>query len=186
MSEPVDDLRFTVLRNAIYHSERRQFLDRMNRLMSLIVVMAGTAAVGDLGTLFGLSGSAKVMAAIAAFAATIQLVFDLPSKARTHEFLQRRFYELAAEIEESGQAAVEPDAVHRWNSLLNRMYAEEPPPMRALDAVAYNAALESLGRNKAGLIVLTAWQSISRQVLPFNGVYFPTLGDGPTNGTRRV
>ena len=52
------DLRFEALRNAIYHTARRMFLDRCSRLLNLIVIVAGASAVGQLGNAFGITDSA--------------------------------------------------------------------------------------------------------------------------------
>jgi len=130
----------------------------------------GTAAVADIGELFDFPHSQVAFAAVAALAGLIQLVFDTVGLARTHEFLQRRFYELVAEIAEN-LSPTEADAA-RWESALNRLYAEEKPPMRALDAVSYNSALESLGMSQQGRIPIKWHQSALRQILPFNGSSF--------------
>jgi hypothetical protein len=71
------------------------------------------------------------------------LVFDPAGLARTHEFLQRRFYELVAEISETGKPS-EVDLA-RWVSVINRLYAEEKPPMRALDAIPTTLQLTAWG-----------------------------------------
>jgi hypothetical protein len=36
-------------------------------------------------------------------------------------------------------------AAAKWQADLNLIYADEPPPMRALDAIAHNKACDSLG-----------------------------------------
>ena len=76
------------------------------------------------------------------FFATAQLVFDFGGAARQHEFLQRRYYELLSEIETS-----DPDdrALERkWSAKLLTITADEPMTMRALDAIAYNKALDAI------------------------------------------
>src|SRR5215203_3370112 len=134
-----DDLRFDAMRNAIYHTARRQYLDSLNRWLNFVIIVAGTAAAGDLGKQFGVE--AAYLAGLTALAGTLQLVFDFSGRARTHEFLQRRYYELIAAISEPRGE----EQIPRWEAELNRLYSEEPPPMRALDAIAYNAACDSLG-----------------------------------------
>jgi hypothetical protein len=64
------------------------------------------------------------------------------------------------------------DDCSKWEAVLNRLYAEEPPPMRALDAISYNAALGSLGRDPKGRIPIKWWQSLLRQIWPFNETAF--------------
>ncbi|ESY02797.1 MULTISPECIES: hypothetical protein [unclassified Mesorhizobium] len=171
MREP-SKINFDALRNAIYHTARRNYYDLLNRLMSLIIVAAGAAAVADFEKTFA---PPAVLAFVATMAGLLQLVFDFGGKARTHEFLQRRFYELTAEIAEADKPS--PSTVRDWEATLKRLYAEEPPPMRAMDAIAYNAAAESLGSDKSKRIYLTWWQIINRYWWAFNGAEFPFVSD---------
>jgi hypothetical protein len=168
MADPIVSLRFDALRNAIYHSSRRHFFDFWNRSLSFLVVAGGALAFADLGRRFHISQ--EMFAAVATTAGLLQLVFDFGSKARTHEFLQRRLYEMIAEMSETKEPTAEQLA--RWEATLNRVYAEEPPPMRALDAVAYNAAVDSLGRGAEHRIPIRWWQSLFRQFWPFNETAF--------------
>lgn len=140
MQQRIKDLHFDALRSAIYHSSRRRFLDLLNRTLSFVVVASGSVA------LVALWYDPPWFAAAAALAGLLQLVFDFGGEARSHEFLQRRFYELIAEITETLDAT-DQDLV-RWKATLIRLYGEELPPMRALDAIAYNAAVDSLGYPK--------------------------------------
>jgi hypothetical protein len=168
LQKKIADLKFEALRNAIYHTARRGVMDTLNRIFSFLVIVSGAAAVGDLGQKFGVTP--QWLAFVAAMAGTTQLVADFGVVARNHEFLQRQFYELIAEI----AAVAEPNAsqVAAWEAKLNRIYGEEPPPMRALDAIAYNAACESLGRQDSRVRV-TWWQSALRHVLMFTAASFP-------------
>jgi hypothetical protein len=168
VEKEISDLRFDAMRNAIYHTARRYFLDRVNRGLTFIVILAGAGVIGQLGSKLGITD--QWLAVIATVAATIQLVFDFGVKARDHEFLQRRFYELIADVAQN-PAPNEAD-VARWRADLQRLYAEEPPPLRALDAIAYNAACDSIGKSHCRVRV-TLWQSLMRHLYPFNGTFFP-------------
>jgi hypothetical protein len=146
----------------------------------------GAGAVGRFGALLGLTDQVLVLAAT--IVATLQLVFDFGVKARDHEFLQRRYYELLSEIE-SGISEIDLLSDHpqeleqygskisSWNAKLLLLYAEEPPPLRALDAVSYNAASDSLGRKMR--VKINFWQNLLRHIYPFNGTSFPYV-DGQT------
>jgi hypothetical protein len=168
MADSLADIRFDCLRNAIYHSSRRAFFDFLNRCLSFVVVASGAAAVADFSTGVGLAP--KTFAFIAAMSGLAQLVFDFSGRARTHEFLQRRFYELAAEISDAKNPNEEKLA--SWRAVLNRLYAEEPPPMRAVDAMAYNAAVDALDRDKKGRIKLEWYHTLFAQWWPFNKTAF--------------
>jgi hypothetical protein len=84
--------KFDALRNAIYHSSRRRFFELLNRSLSFLVVISGTAAVANLHSL-----EPRWLAAMAAIIGALQLVFDFGGRARIHEVLQRRYFELGDE-----------------------------------------------------------------------------------------
>jgi hypothetical protein len=174
------DLRFDILRNAIYHTARRTFLDRTNKYCNFAIIVLGASAVGKFGPLVGLTD--EILIAAATIIATLQLVFDIGVKARDHEFLQRRFYELIAKMERESHhtdsidgseklITAPPSKIAEWSAELFLLYAEEPPPLRALDAVAYNAACDSVNSDKR--VHITFWQNLWRQFYPFNGTSFP-------------
>jgi hypothetical protein len=77
IEKEIAGLRFDALRNAIYHTSRRMFLDRCNRI--LIVILAGAGAVGQMG--YRLGTDDQMLAVVATLAGTLQLVFDLGVKA---------------------------------------------------------------------------------------------------------
>jgi len=68
---------------------------------------------------------------------------------------------------------IDPSAVDiaKWEAELHRLYSEEPAPMRALDAIAYNAASKSLGKKTR--IRIRPWHSIFKQWWAFNESEFP-------------
>jgi hypothetical protein len=161
-------LQFDALRNAIYHSSRRQFLDRLNRTFNFFVIAFGSAAVGDVGRAWEISP--LWFTAVSALAGILQLVFDYGGLARTHEFLQRRFYDLSSEIAETTD--VDEAKCRKWQSALFKLYGEEPAIMWAADAVAWNAALDSLGGNAKERLKICWWHSLFKNLLPFNGTEF--------------
>ncbi|KAF0674336.1 hypothetical protein, partial [Profundibacterium mesophilum] len=61
--------------------------------------------------------------------------------ARDHQTLQRDYYALLAEID----AAVAPDdaTMALWHGRMITLSGDEPPTMRAIDAKAYNDALDA-------------------------------------------
>jgi hypothetical protein len=92
MSEELNP-KFDALRNAIYHSSRRRFFELLNRSLSFLVIVSGTAAVANLEVL-----EPRWWAALAAIVAALQLVFDINVRARTHELLQRRYFDLMLKL----------------------------------------------------------------------------------------
>ena len=138
MASQAWEIKFDVLRNAIYHSSRRRFFELLSRFLSFCVVVSGTAAVANLAVL-----DPRWLAALAAAIGALQLVFDFNGRARLHENLQRRYFELIAVIDAVVEATDQD--VAKWRADLTLIYADEPPPMRALDAIAYNKACDALG-----------------------------------------
>jgi hypothetical protein len=130
------------------------------------VIILGTSAAAELGSGYI---DPKWLAATAAFVATLQLVADFAVSARVHAYLQRRCYELLAELE--GIKSPDESAIAGIRAKLTILYGEEPPPMRALDAVAYNTACDSIGRSSER-VKITFWQSRLRHIYPFYGTEF--------------
>jgi hypothetical protein len=170
-AKKIRDLRFEATRNAMYHAWRKAFLDRWNRFFSLVVVLAGTAAAADLGGKFHFTDSVQYLAFLAAVAGTFQLVFDFGVLAREHDFLQRQYYDLVAQISEETNPS--EATVAKWERDLLRLYADEPAPMRALDALAYNATIEAFGVPGSKRVKVTRWQEFLSQFVPFNRAEFP-------------
>jgi hypothetical protein len=146
MEKEIRDIKFDALRNAIYHASRRRFFELLSRFLSFCVVVSGTVAVANVA-----QWDPRVPAAGAAIIGALQLVFDFNGRARLHENLQRRYFELIAAID--GQMAPSEGEVAKWRSALSLIYADEPPPMRALDAIAHNKACDSLGCGDARVSV---------------------------------
>jgi hypothetical protein len=166
------DPRFDALRNALYHTERRNFLDLLNRSINFLVIVLGAGVVGKAAGSAHLNSDWLELSVV--FVATGQLVFDFGTRAREHEFLQRRYYELLAEIE--ADAGNDPDLARKWSSKLLTISGEEPMTMRALDAVAYNKALDAVCddpeiqeryRQHVGW-----WQYLMRNIFAFHGENF--------------
>lgn len=138
-------LRHMALRNALYHSARRGWLDGWNRFYNLVVILGGTASAGK----FIISGSTADLwlGLVIAGVGALQLVYDFGGRSRTHEFLQRRFYDLMARID----ATLTPtpaDCAH-WRSEITLAAADTPPTLRALDAIMDNQATAALRGSKS-------------------------------------
>lgn len=153
--------RFDALRNAIYHSSRRRFFELLTRSLSFLVVVSGTVAVSGLL-------NPKWLAAAAAVIGASQLVFDFSGRARVHEMLQRKYYDLIAQMD--GVQNPTDSQIGEWQAALNRIYVDEPPPMRALDAIAYNAACRHVGGGQFRIIKF--WHVFLSQIYPFPNTNF--------------
>ncbi|WP_428700177.1 hypothetical protein [Stappia sp.] len=139
MTPDRDNIRFNVLRNALYHTARRMHFERLNRMFNFAVVILGAGAMGDVFARIGVD-LIWIGAAIAAIGA-LQLVLDFGRMARDHQQLQRDYYHLLAEIESA--ASDDPKLCAEWYAQMIRITADEPPVLRALDAKAFNDALDA-------------------------------------------
>jgi hypothetical protein len=134
-----ENIRFNVLRNALYHTARRRTFERWNRLFSFLVVVLGTAAAADAFAAFDVN-QLWIGLAVAVIGA-LQLVLDFGGLARLHMTLQRDYYLLLADIEAKPEASARQCA--DWQGRMIRITADEPPLLRAIDAKAYNDALDA-------------------------------------------
>jgi hypothetical protein len=57
-----------------------------------------------------------------------------------------------------GTANPTEEDFRKWQAALGRIYADEPPPMRALDALSYNAACKSMGYDFEHYRRVNFWQ----------------------------
>lgn len=166
--ERVFQLRHMALRNALYHLARRRFLDGISRTFNLLIILGGTGTAAELSR--GNPNIAFYLGGAIALVGALQLVFDYTGRARLHEILQRRYFSLMADVE----CAISPtsDQCARWYAEFTRAAADEPPTMRALDAIADNqATFALLGGDKPRLKV-SRWQSLTRQIFAHNGGAF--------------
>ncbi|RUX21581.1 hypothetical protein EOA23_25785 [Mesorhizobium sp. M2A.F.Ca.ET.042.01.1.1] len=116
--------------------------------------------------------------AAVSFVAAAQLVFDFGRSARDHQALQRDYYNLLADIEES----IDPDVAKcaSWASRMTRIAGDEPPVLRAMDAKAYNDALDALDSYGAGEHLYIPWyQRFLGGVLSFDGYNYRKLSELP-------
>ncbi|MEH2517185.1 hypothetical protein V1279_002758 [Bradyrhizobium sp. AZCC 1610] len=136
MTEDLSAPKFDALRNAIYHTTRKNYYDSINRALNFLVIILGAGVAGKASDLIHIK-ELWLEFSVLVFA-TLQLTFDFGYKARTHEFLQRKYNEMLAEFEL--EAKPSPS---KWRAKLYTIASDEPMPMRALDALAYNAAVDA-------------------------------------------
>ncbi len=155
---------------ARYHTFRRGFFERVHKISLFCVVAVGTTGISTLVIRSGFD--AAWLAGLAALFGALNLVFDPAGGARRHEALQRRAHELCGAIDRT----LDPTTEHfaQWKEALHGIYGEEPPPLRALHALAYNATLSGRKeRPNDDLLVVTGWQRVMAQFLPFTNEPFP-------------
>lgn len=169
-----ENIRFNTLRNALYHSARRRSLERLNRGFNFIVVVLGASAAGDVFAVFGVQQSWTAF--VVAIVGAAQLVFDFGRQARDHQALQREYYLLLSQIEAKIDATAEECA--SWYSQLVKIAADEPPVLRAIDAKAYNDALDTLDLHDASnRLHIPWWQKPLAGFVAFEGARYLKLSE---------
>jgi hypothetical protein len=168
-----EDPKFDALRNAIYHSARSKFFDLLNRAINFIVIVLGAAVVGKIVSQHhGLDNWIEF--GVVLFA-TLQLVFDFGGRASTHTFLQKRYYDVLAEMETSRNVDSR-EGKKKWSAKLLTIAGDETITMRALDAVAYNSALDAWTTDpkalRADRLHVAWWQRLLKHLLTFQGTKF--------------
>lgn len=173
MKENLELIRFNVLRNALYHVARRRSLERINRFFNFMVIALGTAAVADLVSVFDWRVPTEAFGAAIAIVGALQLVFDFGRAARDHQALQREYYNLLADIE----AVIAPDQnqLAEWYSRMIRISADEAPVLKAIDAKAYNDAIDALEWDREQRLVVPWWHKPLAGVVSFEGVEYPKV-----------
>ena len=169
MTDQVADIRFNALRNALYHEARSCWLNFLDRLFNCLVILGGTATVSDI---FGKSVPFTWFALGITVIGTLQLVFNYAIRAAEHNFLRSRYYDLLAAVEEN--TSPEDCDVAHWNGILAKICADEPPQLRALDAICYNRACDALGLGHH-IGNLKPWHSLLRHILPFSATHFKSM-----------
>ena len=160
-------LRFNALRNALYHEARQLWLERINRLLNLLVIMLGAGAVMSVAESWL---PVAWLGAAVSLAGALQLVFDFSGRACLHRHLRQRYYELLAEMD----ADPAPDDARRahWWRQLGILAAQEPPTLKGLDALAYNDALDALEMAEQERLLVPWRVRLLAQFARFNGRRF--------------
>jgi hypothetical protein len=162
-----DIVEFRCVRNAAYHEDREMHYARMHRFLMFVVVVVGTASIG--ASLAQENKVATIGTAAAVLAGLVDLLWNVDGMARLHSSLRRRCYDLLARLE-----ANEP--VDGVRSEYVRIIADEPPAMHAVNALAFNAAVDALGRPRSQKYKLVLWKIWLRHWLRFQANEFPTVG----------
>ena len=144
--------------------------------MMVAVLVSGSAAVA---TLVGMSGEWRdlitiIIMLIPASVGAVSVVWRLPDRAREHEMLSRRFYEIAKKID---LESADPGKVQEWRNEILGAYEDEPAVYHALNALCYNAATKALGYGTDKLQKITFLQYHLRNVVRFRSEDFP-FADG--------
>ncbi|MCE7029135.1 hypothetical protein [Jiella avicenniae] len=173
----IEKTRMRAMRNGVYHSMRRQFFERCERVANLAVLLLGAASVAQVAAkTFGADSSGLVFGFLVAVVGGLQLVFNFGGRARDHAMFQARFYGLMARAERPGE---DPDrTAAEIESEMATFYGEEPPTYHVVNALAYNAVQDSFGRpDKRALFKIGFKENLFKNVLHYSPNDLKTYGE---------
>jgi hypothetical protein len=151
------------LRNARYHEDRERFFAKCHKITMFVVVAAGAASLVPLEKQYW------ILPVIITLAGLVDLVFDVSGKARLHASLRRRIYDLLA------QAENEASDICKLHEQAIGVYADEPPCMHAVNALAYNVAMAAFDRPLKFHFKLSWHQRFFRNLWAFAETEFKTI-----------
>lgn len=163
-AEQVEDFTdFSLLRSAMYHDLREQQLTFYSRALNIMVFFLGSGAAINITANNDWGATAMALGTTAVGA--LQVVFDHGARAATHRDLRRRFFHLLAEVERNSlrKATIRARMVE--------LYADEPPAIEAVNAIAHNRAGRSLYGDDDGFKPepVSLLQRVVQAVVPFAG-----------------
>lgn len=176
VSAASDQLWFELTTAALYHRDRLTWFVTLHRAAMFLNVFFGTGAVATL-----LQGHRWVIVTatlMLALVSAASLAFDFAGSARKHEDRRRTYHDLAAQLEECDKGDA---ACQALRGKMIRAAADDPYVYKAAEAVAFNAATQSLGRDVSDEFVLTPCQRLLRHVRSYSGAKFPQRKDVGTS-----
>ncbi|MDN5568186.1 MAG: hypothetical protein L0G27_05475 [Paracoccus sp. (in: a-proteobacteria)] len=126
-AKALKELKFELLRSALYHDICQQRAERRHRGLTFANVLLGSGAIAGFGAQLPLLGQLAGVA-VAAIAG-LQLVWDFGGAAHCHAGLRRRFYDLLADLDEGAVPVV-------VQARQTRIFADEPPVDEAVNKIA--------------------------------------------------
>ncbi|WP_417691800.1 hypothetical protein [Roseibium sp.] len=154
-----ESLRFDCLVNSRYHEDREAHYSRIHRFLMFFIVVSGAAAISQV--LESVPYAAETSTAMAAVAGLIDLVFGVSEKAKQHAMLRWRVLSILADLE-----AKEVD-VQTLRHKLAAIFADEPPTMYTVQALAENGAIRAMGMDQRKLYKISAWRKALRHWIRF-------------------
>ncbi len=151
------------LNNAKYHEDREQFFSFANKLALFFIVLSGTAALSPLKTIYP-----NLFAIVITVLGLLNLVFNISDKAKLHGGLRKDTYNVLADL----KIGMDISSLQKRLVLL---YADEPPVMYAVSAIAYNSAMKSLDRPRNFLVKVSWWARFWRHIWPYSANSFKTF-----------
>lgn len=163
-------VRFELTCDIAYHAIREQFFARLNRFLTGAQVLLGTSAVAAIVSEW--PNATVYLVAISAIAGVLLLVADPAGSARDHRSFRTRLQSINASLEEFGDTE---EALRSSRAARMRVAGEAPPAYRAISALAYNTAINSIYEEEAAALYrykIGFWRRLAANWFPMRGTQF--------------
>lgn len=154
LSSDRDTLEFDLAVGVIYHRSREAWFRGLHRGVLFLTTVLGA---GTVATVIPPSITGVAIAALGAF----DLASNLSGEAYRHAEFRQRYLGLVRKLVQDEFA---PARLKRTRKALLKLSAETPPPYLAVEDVAHNQAIISLGRDPAGIEPVAGVRYWSRHI----------------------
>jgi len=161
-----EDLLFSVRRSVRYHHRRQRFFDRLSKLGSLLSALAGSATVASVLADLGPAWVTTLAAATAVFGA-FELVVGTAKAARLHGDFAREFIALERDLVLAGPSPSDA-TIRQIHARRLDIEANEPPPLKVLDAMCHNELARALGYPREALADISPLQRVLAQFFDYH------------------
>lgn len=161
-AKDLHQLLFGVRRSVRYHTRRRLFFDRLNKLSTFLSALAGTATVASVLAELPPPWIIAFAVAVAVFS-VIDLVIGTAQASRLHHDLARQFIAL-----EKGLISLQEPSQEDINRLISQrldIEQNEPPPLKVLDSICHNELLRAMDYPKKDFIKIIWYQRLLSQFM---------------------
>lgn len=166
LREKIDSFLFEVDRSVRYHESRVRHYERWHRTTAACGLLFGSAAIYAILKLDG--DMAIIAAAIVTSMSVIDLVAGTTEKAALHRDLSRRFIQLNRKI----IRCLHPTRADlaKWQARKLAIEMDEPPVMRALDALIYGEVVKARGLDLEYVPIVPACKRFFCQFIRFSSL----------------
>ena len=138
----IHNLTFGVRRSVRYHLRRSHFFDRLNKWITFICALSGTATfatlIGDLDYKWSMTA-----ALVVAISSVFDLVVNTSQCARSHTDLARRFIQLEEKLVSLNEPTEE--ALQSLTAERLSIESDEPPVRHVLNCICHNELARAMG-----------------------------------------
>lgn len=136
-----------------------------------VVLISGSGAITALFLTLSDGGRTVPIAVmlVPTLIGAITLAWNPSGRARDHQVLAGRFYQIASQIT---LGPVDAERLKKWEADVLGVLEDEPSTLHALNAECYNAATKAMNRKPRPLLRVNWYQHLLRNWWPFSPTSF--------------